>query len=641
KSNDLATYNQRFQELTLLCTKMVSKENDNVEKYIGGLPDNIQGNVIAAEPTRLQDAIRVANNLMDQKLKGYAIKNAENKMRFDSNSRDNRGQQQQPFKRQNVNGQTVARAYTVGNNVERTWYVGALLYCNKCRMHHEGSCTVKCGNCKMVGHMTRDYRTVVAATPQRALVGNQTRNVCYKCGRQGHYRNECPKLRNQNRGNKTGNKTGNIEAKARAYVIGGGGSNPDSNIVTGTFLLNSRYATMLFDSGADMSFVSTTFSTLLDVIPSTLDTSHPFDIDLMPVELGSFDIIVGMDWLSKYHVVIVCDERIVCIPYGDKVFIIEGDGCNGGFTAKKSDDKSKEKRLEDVPIVRDFPEVFPEDLPGLPPTRQVEFQIDLVPGAAPVARFPEVRTLMQKEKVIAYASRQLKVQEKNYTIHDLELDAVFALKVWRHYLYGTKCVMFTDHKSLQHILDQKELNMRQRSDKMEAGTTSTTLTARLLILNPREYGLWLMRIEQYFFKTNYSLWEVILNGNKVLKRTVREVEQEYEPTSAKEKQDMRNEMKARGTLLIALPNKDQLKFHLYKDAKLLMEAIEKRYGGNKESKKHYQQQQESTNEADNTAYGVTSQPNSPQLTQEDLEQIDPDDLEEMEKITMGNGHADN
>ncbi|GJU88219.1 hypothetical protein Tco_1300642 [Tanacetum coccineum] len=99
---------------------------------------------------------------------------------------------------------------------------------------------------------------------------------------------------------------------------------------------------------------------------------------------------------------------------------------------------------------------------------------------------------------------------------------------------------------------------------MEAGTTSTTLTAKLPILNPGDYNLWLMRIEQYFLMTDYSLWEVIKN---------------------EEKQDKRNEMKARGTLLMALPNKDQLKFHSYKDAKLLMEAIEKRYGGNKESKK--------------------------------------------------------
>ncbi|GJY45441.1 hypothetical protein Tco_0434504 [Tanacetum coccineum] len=111
------------------------------------------------------------------------------------------------------------------------------------------------------------------------------------------------------------------------------------------------------------------------------------------------------------------------------------------------------------------------------------------------------------------------------------------------------------------------------------------MEAGLPILNPGEYDLWLMRIEQYFLMTDYSLWEVILNGNKVLKRTVGEVEKEYEPTFTDEKQDRRNAMKARGTLLMALPNKDQLKFYSYKDAKLLIEAIEKRYGGNKESKK--------------------------------------------------------
>ncbi|GKD72988.1 putative reverse transcriptase domain-containing protein [Tanacetum coccineum] len=388
----------------------------------------------------------------------------------------------------------------------------------------------------------------------------------------------------------------------------------------------------------------------------------------MPVELGSFDAIVGMDWLAKYHAVIVCAEKIVRIPWGSETLIVHGDGSNRGndtrlniisctkkhkcmlkgyqvflahVTTKETEDKSKKKRLEDVPIIRDFPEVFPEDLPGLPPTRQVEFQIDLVPVArapyrlapakmkelseqlqelsdkgfirpssspwgapvffvkkkdrsfrmcidyrelkagrfspssstrrnilktafrtryghyefqnkkehkehlkailellkkeelyakfskcefwiprfierfsmiakpmtkltqkkvkfvwgdkqeaafqllkqklcsAPILALPEGSedfivyydasikglgvVLMQQEKVIAYASSQLKIHEKNYTTHDLELGAVvFALKIWRHYLYGTKCTVFTDHKSLQHILNQKELNMRQR-----------------------------------------------------------------------------------------------------------------------------------------------------------------------------------
>ncbi|GJU31884.1 putative reverse transcriptase domain-containing protein [Tanacetum coccineum] len=103
----------------------------------------------------------------------------------------------------------------------------------------------------------------------------------------------------------------------------------------------------------------------------------------------SFDVIIGMDGLSKYHVVIVCDEKIVLIPFGDEILIVHG--CHvflAHVTAKKAEDKSKEKRLKDVPIVRDFPEVFLKDLLGIPPTRQVEFQIDLVHGAAPVARAP-------------------------------------------------------------------------------------------------------------------------------------------------------------------------------------------------------------------------------------------------------------
>ncbi|GJW92330.1 putative reverse transcriptase domain-containing protein [Tanacetum coccineum] len=643
----------------------------------------------------------------------------------------------------------------------------------------------------------------------RAQGANTNAIVCFECGAPGHFKKDCPQWKNKNQGN------GN--AIARAYAVGVAGQNPDNNVVTGTFLLNNRCASILFDTGADRSFVSTQFSTLINIAPTTLDhgynveladgriiwvntvllgctlnfLNHPFHVDLMPVEMGTYDVIIGMDWLTKYQAVIDCAKKIVRIPFGSEILIFHGDGSRNKrgtrlniisctkaqkyllqgchlflahITIKETGDKSKKKQLQDVPIVKNFPEVFPEDLPGLPHTRQVEFHIDLVPGAAPVARAPyrlapsemkeladqlqelsdkgfirpssspwgapvlfvkkkdgslrmcidyrelnkltvknryplpriddlfdqlqgssvyskidlrsgyhqlrvreedisktafrtryghyefqvmpfgltnapavfmdlmnrvckpyldkfvivfiddiliysknkqeheehlkiilellkkeelyakfskcefwipkvqflghvidnkgihvdpakiesvkdwaspktptEIRqflglagyyrrfiegfskiakpmtkltqkkvkfewgdkqeaafqllkqklcsapilalpegsedfivycdasikglgaVLMQREKVISYASRQLKIHEKNYTTHDLELGAVvFALKIWRHYLYGTKCTVFTDHKSLQHILNQKELNMRQR-----------------------------------------------------------------------------------------------------------------------------------------------------------------------------------
>ncbi|GKF93471.1 putative reverse transcriptase domain-containing protein [Tanacetum coccineum] len=169
---------------------MVPEEEDRVEKFIGGLPNNIQGNVIVAEPTKLQDAVRIANNLMDQKLKGYVVKNAENNRRLEVNQRDNHGQQP-PFKRPNVGGQNVARPYTPDNN-ERKSYNGPFPHYNKCKLHHEGPCTVRCRKCKKVGHLTWDYKVTNSTTSnQRGQVVNQRVVTCFECGRQGHYKSDC------------------------------------------------------------------------------------------------------------------------------------------------------------------------------------------------------------------------------------------------------------------------------------------------------------------------------------------------------------------------------------------------------------------------------------------------------------------
>ncbi|GJZ26842.1 putative reverse transcriptase domain-containing protein [Tanacetum coccineum] len=324
---------------------------------------------------------------MDQKLKGYA-RSAKTKRRLENNPRDIR-RQQPVFKRQNFGGQNVARAYTAGNN-ERKGYVGFLPYCNKCRLHHEGLCTIRCGNCKKVGHLTRDCRAAVAPNTQWAAVGNQSGVTCYVCGRTVH-RRPMP-----------------LVEEEQTLI-------PTASLDVAPTTLNTSCAVELADGR-----ISETNIVLRGCTLGLL--GHLFDIDLMPVELGSFDVIIGMDWLAKYHALIVCDEKVVRIPYGNEVLIIRGDSYDSGSKLNIISCTKTQKYID-----------------------------------------KGCQVLMQREKVIAYTSRQLKVHEKNYTIHDLELGAVvFALKMWRHYLYGTKCVMFTDHKSLQHILDHKELNMRQR-----------------------------------------------------------------------------------------------------------------------------------------------------------------------------------
>ncbi|GJR73900.1 putative reverse transcriptase domain-containing protein [Tanacetum coccineum] len=345
KGNDVSAYTERFQELALICTKFVANKTEKVDKYISGLPDNIYGNIKFARPKMLDETIELANDLMDQKLRTYAERQSDNKRKADDLSRNNHG----------------------------------------------------------------------------------------------HFKRDCPKLKNKDGGN--GNAQGWMYAVRNAKKRGNASGNPNSNVVTGMFLLNNHYVSILFDTGADRSFISNAFSSLIDIIPTPLDNSydveladgkivgidtiirgctlnfldHPFNIDLMPVVLGSFGVIIGMDWLRRCHAVIVCDEKLVQVPYGNETLTFCGNkssnkresrlaviayskaqeymakGCQvflAQISAKKEEDKLEGKKIKDVPIVRDFPEVFPEDLPGLPPARPVEFQIDLIPGASPVARAP-------------------------------------------------------------------------------------------------------------------------------------------------------------------------------------------------------------------------------------------------------------
>ncbi|GJY66730.1 reverse transcriptase domain-containing protein [Tanacetum coccineum] len=184
---------------------------------------------------------------MDKKIRTFAERQTESKRKQDDNQ-----QQQQQLKRQNT-----GRAYTAGTG-EKKQYGGSKPLCSKCNYHHVGPCAPRCHKCNKVSHLARDCRSTANANNannQRGT-GSGQKPTCYECGAQGHFKRDCPKLKNNNRGNQAGN--GN--ATAKVYAVGRAGTNPDSNVVTGTFLLNNRYASVLFDTGVDRSFVSTTFS---------------------------------------------------------------------------------------------------------------------------------------------------------------------------------------------------------------------------------------------------------------------------------------------------------------------------------------------------------------------------------------------
>ncbi|GJU49728.1 reverse transcriptase domain-containing protein, partial [Tanacetum coccineum] len=270
KGTDVIGYNQRFQELALLYVRMFPEESDKIERYVGRLPDMIHGNIVASKPKTMQEAVEMATELMDKKVITIAERHAENKRKIENTSRNNQNQQHQN-KRQNT-GMT----YTAGTG-EKKPYGGSKPLCAKCNYHHDGPCAPKCHKCNKVGHFARDCRSAGNANNinnQRGTGSGQKPN-CFECGVQGYFKRECPKLKNnKNRGNQVGND----RAPAKVYVVGHAGTNPDFNIVTCTFLLNNRYASILFNTGVDRSFVSTAFSSQMDITPSTLD--HYYDVEL-------------------------------------------------------------------------------------------------------------------------------------------------------------------------------------------------------------------------------------------------------------------------------------------------------------------------------------------------------------------------
>ncbi|GJY26751.1 putative reverse transcriptase domain-containing protein [Tanacetum coccineum] len=630
-----AAYTDRFHELARLVPHLVTPESRKIERYVYGLAPQIRGMVAATEPKTMQKAVQIFGALTDEAVRNGSIKKVEKRGNMGEPSKDKNGRDDNKRTR-------TGNAFATTTNPVGRENTGAWPKCTTCNSYHApgGPCRT-CFNCNRLGYLAKDYRDVPRnVNPVNAR--NLTVRACYECGSTDH-------VRGQGRGNQ-----GN-QARGRAFMLGAEEARQDLNIMMGTFTLNNYFATTLFDSGADYSFVSATFIPMLGIEPSELGfryeieiasgqlveidkvikgckleiKGHVFDIDLIPFGHGSFDVIIGMDWLSNHKAKIIFHEKVVRIPLLDgKVLRVLGERPEEKARLLMST-KTRDKKQEEIVVVRDFHEVFLDDLSGLPPLQEIEFQIELIHGVVLVAKSPyhlrsgyhqlrvyeddipktafrtryghfeftvmpfgltnapavfidlmnrvyrpyldkfvivfiddiliysetreehvehlrlvlellkkeklyakfskcelwlrevqflghvingngihvdpskieavknwkaprtpsEVRSflglagyyrrfienfskiaksltiltqkskktfdwglglgcmLMQRGKVIAYASRQLKILEKNYTTHDLELGAVtFALNIWRHYLYGTKSIeLFSDY----------------------------------------------------------------------------------------------------------------------------------------------------------------------------------------------------
>nr|GEX70474.1 hypothetical protein [Tanacetum cinerariifolium] len=383
-----AAYTDRLYELARLVPHLVTPKSMKIERYVYGLASHIRKMVVATEPKTIQKAVQIFGALTDEAVRIGSIKKVEKRGNAGEPSKDKNGRDDN--KRTRTGNDFASTANHVGIDNTGVWPK-----CTTCNSHHApgGPCRI-CFNCNRPGHLAK-YCRGVPRNVNPINTRNPTVRVCYECGSTNHVRSACPRLNrtqgpernspNQvvaNNGGQGRENQGN-QARGRAFMLGAEESRQDSNIMTGIepSELGFRY---------EIEIASGQLVEINKVIKSCkLKTEgHVFDIDLIPFGHGSFDVIIGMDWLSNHKAKIICHEKVVRMPLPDgKVLRVLGERLEEKAIPFMSA-KASDKKQEEIVVVRDFPEVFSNDSSGLPPLREIEFQIDIIPGAVSIAKSP-------------------------------------------------------------------------------------------------------------------------------------------------------------------------------------------------------------------------------------------------------------
>ncbi|MFS7948471.1 putative transcription factor interactor and regulator CCHC(Zn) family [Helianthus anomalus] len=433
KDGDNAALTTRFKQLSIICPDQVKTPEQTIKKYIRALPDCVADFVHASKPATIEETYLLAAEINDKRVKaGFWEKQVKSLHQATSSTPVSTTPSKKKNKRKNRSSKncaiTAAPQQTVPAQVAPVYN------------HYTAQCRYGPRQAPAQAVVNQALLPAPQGQPAAQAPAGNVR-VCFACGDPNHFANRCPnrvvKQEPQQQQQQQQPQQQQQAARARTFNINVNQAQSNNNVVNGTFLVNGLYASCLFDTGADNSFVSFKFEKLLSRKGSYLSSSfevevatgksivvnsilrdctlelnnHIFPINLIPMQLGSFDVIVGMDFLRENHAEVVCFEKMIrfSLANGDQL-------CVYGETASKGlkimsclqaskylrkeyqaflanivvvgEEKKRKVEVKDVPVVREFPQVFPDDLPGLPPSRDIDFRIDLIPGANPVAKAP-------------------------------------------------------------------------------------------------------------------------------------------------------------------------------------------------------------------------------------------------------------